>query len=152
MIVQEKCFSSYILLTDQVSLPDCLYFLRYWSICVLQELVSNQVVFPHDQNVRTKVQISWEQNDLWTWNKKHFSSFLKGFQLTKVVSDLRVRFKYFFMYVCKKINTNVGAGLATVSVTVSISMYYYDYWVLWRRLKESYISLLKISVKTQPKY
>ena len=55
------------------------------------------------------------------------------------------------MFVCKKINTNVGAGLATVSVTVSISMYYYDYWVLWRRLKESYISLLKISVKTQPK-
>ena len=40
---QEKCFSSFILLTDQISLPDCLYFLRYWSICVLQLLV-NQVV------------------------------------------------------------------------------------------------------------
>ena len=25
-----------ILLTDQISLPDCLYFLGYWSICVLQ--------------------------------------------------------------------------------------------------------------------
>ena len=40
---QEKCFSSFTLLTDQISLPDCLYFLRYWSICVLQLLV-NQVV------------------------------------------------------------------------------------------------------------
>ena len=33
----------YILLTDQISLPACLYFLRYWAICVLQ-LFDNQVV------------------------------------------------------------------------------------------------------------
>ena len=26
---EEKCFSRYILLTDQISLPDCFYFLRY---------------------------------------------------------------------------------------------------------------------------
>ena len=25
-----------IVLTDQISLPDCLYFSRYWAICVLQ--------------------------------------------------------------------------------------------------------------------
>ena len=25
-----------------------------------------------------------------TWNKKHFSSFLKGFQLPEIVSDQRV--------------------------------------------------------------
>ena len=35
MIFQQKCFSCYILLTDQVSLPDRLNFLRYWAICVL---------------------------------------------------------------------------------------------------------------------
>ena len=29
MIFQEKCFPFYTLLTDQMSLPDCLYFLRY---------------------------------------------------------------------------------------------------------------------------
>ena len=29
MISQEKCFSSYSLLTDQVLLSDCLYVLRY---------------------------------------------------------------------------------------------------------------------------
>ena len=38
-----KMFLSYILLTDQISLPGCLYFLRYWEICVLQLFV-NQVV------------------------------------------------------------------------------------------------------------
>ena len=27
-------FSGYILLTDQISLLDCFYFLRHWSICV----------------------------------------------------------------------------------------------------------------------
>ena len=34
-----KMFPSYILLTDQISLPGCLYFLKYWGICVLQLLV-----------------------------------------------------------------------------------------------------------------
>ena len=40
---QEKCFSLYILLTGQISLSDCLYFTRYWAICVLQ-LFANQAV------------------------------------------------------------------------------------------------------------
>ena len=30
-----KMFLSCILLTDPISLSDCLYFLRYWAICVL---------------------------------------------------------------------------------------------------------------------
>ena len=48
--LQQKCFSCYILLTDQISLPGCLYFLRYWAICVLYsigqygQLFVNQVV------------------------------------------------------------------------------------------------------------
>ena len=44
MIFQEKCFPSYILLTDQVSLPGCLYLLRYWSICVLHLFVNHVVM------------------------------------------------------------------------------------------------------------
>ena len=39
----EGCFSYYTLLTDEISLPDCLYLLRYWSICILKLFV-NQVV------------------------------------------------------------------------------------------------------------
>ena len=42
MIIQQKC-SCFILLTDQISLPGCHSFLRYWAICVLQ-LFANQVV------------------------------------------------------------------------------------------------------------
>ena len=38
-----KCFPCYILLTEQMVLSDCLYFLRYWTICVLQ-LFANQAV------------------------------------------------------------------------------------------------------------
>ena len=71
MIFQQKCSSFYILLTDEISLPGCLYFLRYWAICALQLFV-NQVVtsyiidfeinfifliepfFLHDQKVMTK--------------------------------------------------------------------------------------------------
>ena len=43
IIFQQKFFSCYILLTDQISLSDCFYFLRYQAICVVQFLV-NQVV------------------------------------------------------------------------------------------------------------
>ena len=35
MVFQEKCFSCYILLSDQISLSVCLYFLRQWAIRVL---------------------------------------------------------------------------------------------------------------------
>ena len=40
---QEKYFSCYILLTDQMLLSDCLYLSRCWAICVLQ-LFINQAV------------------------------------------------------------------------------------------------------------
>ena len=43
MIFQEKCFTCYILLTDQISLSDRLPFSRYWAICVLQLFVSQAV-------------------------------------------------------------------------------------------------------------
>ena len=39
--------------------------------------------FRHDQKVVTKTSISWERKELLRWNKKHFSSFLKGFQSSK---------------------------------------------------------------------
>ena len=40
MIFPEKLSSFYIPLTDQISLSDCLYFLRYWTVCVLQYLIT----------------------------------------------------------------------------------------------------------------
>ena len=38
-------FSHYILLNDQISLSDSLYFSRYWAICVLQLLFNQAVTF-----------------------------------------------------------------------------------------------------------
>ena len=40
----KKCFTYYILLTDQISFSDCPYFLRYWAICVLQLFVNQAVM------------------------------------------------------------------------------------------------------------
>ena len=48
-------------------------------------------LFLHDQKVMTKIETSWERKVLLRWNIKHFSSFFKGFQLSKIASDLRVR-------------------------------------------------------------
>ena len=38
-----SCYNSMILLTDQIPLPGCLPFLRYWVICVLQLFVVQAV-------------------------------------------------------------------------------------------------------------
>ena len=81
MIFEEKYFSGYILLTDQISLSGCLYFVRYWAILciVIQYLLQYMCIvsvcwpgcdiidfeirllfiikpfFLHDQNVKTKI-------------------------------------------------------------------------------------------------
>ena len=52
--------------------------------------LSNQAVFLHDQKLKTKVLITSERKKLLEWFKKHFSSFLKEFQLPKIVLDLKV--------------------------------------------------------------
>ena len=43
MIFQQRCFSCYILITDQILLPDCLYILRYRAICILHLFVNQAV-------------------------------------------------------------------------------------------------------------
>ena len=89
------------LLTDQILFPDCLYFLRYWLIYVLQLFV-NQVVMSKILKLilsfwSSCFLISWkiqdtnlEWEEVLSWNKRHFSSFLNGFHLSEIVSDLRV--------------------------------------------------------------
>ena len=57
-VFQEKCFSCYILLTDQISLSVCLYFSKYWVIYVLRlfanQAVSYQAVLLQYLKVKTK--------------------------------------------------------------------------------------------------
>ena len=45
MIFEEQYLSCYILLPDQIAMSDCLYFVKYWALCVLSLFV-NQVVTP----------------------------------------------------------------------------------------------------------
>ena len=42
-------------------------------------------VFLHDRKLKTKISISWEQREILRWIKKHISSFLKCFQLPKII-------------------------------------------------------------------
>ena len=61
---------------------------RLWR---LKPDLSNQSVFLPDQKVKTKFYISWEQKEPLRWNKKPFSSSLKGFLLPNFISDLTLR-------------------------------------------------------------
>ena len=75
MIFQAKCFSYYVLLTDQIPLLDCALSLR--SVCIaivcfrgcdvrnFEINLSNQAgFFLLDQKVETKIQKSREQKEL----------------------------------------------------------------------------------------
>ena len=52
--------------------------------------LSNLAVFSTYRKVKIKTEISVERKDL-KKNKKHFSSFFKGFQLPEFLSDMRQR-------------------------------------------------------------
>ena len=97
MIFQEKCFSRYILLTDQISLSDCLYFLRYLAICLAI------VYFPGCDVINLEINLIFQikpffymtkksrQKLKYLENEKSFKGEIKGLQLPKIVSDLRER-------------------------------------------------------------
>ena len=78
-------------------MSECLYFLRYWAIPVLQlfvsqvvtskimksTLFSNQAVFLNDQKVKTKIWISWEEKELLRLSKEIFFIIFKGLSVAK---------------------------------------------------------------------
>ena len=53
------------------------------------------------------------------WNKKHFSSFLKGFQLPKIVSGLECAF-----------NAYSNGFVASFSIFIQFSMYISNTFIL----------------------
>ena len=75
MIFQAKCFSYYVILTDQIPLLDCALSLKSMCIAIVSfpgcdvtnfEInLSNQAgFFLLDQKVETKIQISRERKEL----------------------------------------------------------------------------------------
>ena len=96
-IFREKCFSCYISLTDQISFHICVGNMCIAIICFPGFDVINfeinlifliEPFFYISKKLRQKFKYLRNKK---IWFKKHFSSFLKGFWLPKVVLDLRVR-------------------------------------------------------------
>ena len=102
-------FSSYILLTNQMSFSGCLcYFLRYYSICALQ-LSVNQIVISSISKLiwsfysssfytwpkKSRKKLKYLENEkLLMWNKKHFSSFFSSpLSFRKFYQTLECTFK-----------------------------------------------------------
>ena len=86
--------NSYVLLIDQISLPDCLYFLICWAICVILYFPDRDEItkFEINLNFPTSSFNKWTKKSgqnlnifrtkkLFRWNKNHFSSLLKSFSL-----------------------------------------------------------------------
>ena len=65
MIFWDKYFSFYLLLTDQMLLSDCLYFLRYWIIIIS---------FPVDDVINFETNLSFLSRFL-TWPEKSGQKF-----------------------------------------------------------------------------
>ena len=73
-----------VIWTDEIPLSDCLYFLRYWAICLLQLFVNQTVTS------EMKYFLSFKSRRFWGQIKKHFLLFLQCFQLPKIVWDQKV--------------------------------------------------------------
>ena len=91
-LFEGKYFSSYILLPDFfVWLPLLREILRNICNCLLTRQTNFEINlifliksgFLAWPKFNTKIKISWEQEEFLRWNKKHISSFLKGFHWNK---------------------------------------------------------------------
>ena len=83
MILQEKWFSCYILLTDQISLSDSLYPLQLFEINLI--FLIKPFLY---MTKKSKQKLKYLENEQSFY--KYFPSFLKTFQLPKIVSDQSV--------------------------------------------------------------
>ena len=76
-------FSHYILLTDQISLSDSLYFSRYWAICALQLFFNQAVTFCYmTKKSRQKLKSLENEKSFWGEIKGIFIIF-KGLSIAK---------------------------------------------------------------------
>ena len=81
-------FSCYILLTDQIWLLDCLYFLKYWAIFVLR-LIVNQAM----TSKNLKITVSFLSSHFATWPKSQD----KNLNILRTKITFEVKLKAFFI-------------------------------------------------------
>ena len=58
--------------------------------CEINLIFRIESFFLQDQNVKTRIQMSWERKKLLRWDKNHFSSSLKGFYWSKYHNFLKI--------------------------------------------------------------
>ena len=88
-----KKFSCYILLIDQISSSDCLYFLRYWVICIVI------ICFACDDIINFEINLKFLIKPFSYMTKKvrnlktrkiflgEIKSIFKGFQLPEIITN-----------------------------------------------------------------
>ena len=76
-----------ILLTDQISLSDCLYFTRYWAICVLLLFVNQAVT-----SKNLKLTLLFWSSRFDTWPKSQDKSFIKTFWYMAIKSRQKLKY------------------------------------------------------------
>ena len=159
MIFQEKCFSYYILLAGQVSLSDCLYFSKYWAICILP-LFANQAATPWNLKLNlpflSSCFVTWPKSQdknlntlrtkkLFRWNKKQFSSFVKSFQLPILLQVWECAFKAFK----ESIRTFYwNDNLVHMTSDQNIVRCYYNFVTTWQIINFTFTKLLRFCVRS----
>ena len=103
MIFQEKCFSSYILLTYQDFIAWWPLLLEIWvNTCIVIICFADSDVIDFEVNLiflikpfpymakKSRQKFKCLENEK-SWNEKKFLTFLKSFHVSKIVSDFRLR-------------------------------------------------------------
>ena len=123
--------------------------------------LSNQAIFLHDQSEKRNE----KRKELLSWHKKHFSSFLKGFHLPNIVSDLRVHLLHSVKHGAKNyLGFSFNSWLCTFFV-ISTKLYIghhfnafaffsstkesLDEWISFRLLTSNFITIRQIFEKFQ---
>ena len=135
MIVQEKCFSCYILWTDQIPLSDCFSFIRYWEYAYCNCLFPGCDVINFQINSIVLIKLFFcmprisRQKILEVEGiKSVFHHFLKGFQLL-----LLLLFCFFFPDFLKFFSDLKVRLLSRLATREAITNNYDSFHLWWKR-------------------
>ena len=133
MIFQDKCFSCYILLIDQITLSDCLYFSKYWATYVLQLffiLIFLIKLFCYlTKKSIQKFKCLENKKSFWGEIKSIFNHFQSAFNCQK----LSQTWEWVFHYVSPQGNVNTKLNLKVEEICRDCSATFL--WNKWQRTR-----------------
>ena len=125
---REKCFSCHTLLIVQISLSNCLHFLRCWEICVLQLFVF-------------KAMTSW-----FFWRQKSEG---KNLSILRTKGAFKVKQKAFFLFFKGLSDARNWFRHGSGSLKKNKYAIQYDGEELWEKLRESWVFPKRIGKGSQ---